>query len=265
MRQRIFRIPRARPVGLALAAALLLSLALVGFANRRIPSSATISFPGRPLGVGDTVDWDFHALAPLPAQSVAVSGTWAVRAEGSPESSSGALAVVPAGRATTPTAARGAVCQTTGSWSGLRPVDYLLLDKRFPLLVLGEAVFEDVRVEARFRLLKGLLDQAAGIAFRIRNQDEYYVVRASAVEGNVNLYRFLDGRRALISEAPAAIYNDVWHTLVVEARGSHIEWSLDARSLGQVDDLTFRRGGGLGLWTRADSVSCFEHLRARAL
>ena len=91
------------------------------------------------------------------------------------------------------------------------------------------------------------------------------MVRANALEGNVNLYRFVDGRRALIRETPAAVYNDVWHTLVVEARGSHIEWSLDAQALGQVDDLTFRRGGGLGLWTRADSVTCFEHLRARAL
>jgi hypothetical protein len=261
MRRRLLRASRAHTVGLALAAALLLSLALVGFANRRVPPAATISFPGRPLAVGETVDWDFDAAGPLPPQSVVLSGTWAVRGEGSPDPSAGARAVAPTGGAT----ARGAVCQTAGSWTGLRPVDFLFLDKRVPLLALGEAVFDDVRVEARFRLLKGVLDQAAGIAFRIRNQDEYYVVRASAIEGNVNLYRFLDGRRALIREAPAAVYNDVWHTLVVEARGSHIEWSLDARSMGQVDDLTFRRGGGLGLWTRADSVTCFEHLRARAL
>jgi len=173
--------------------------------------------------------------------------------------------MAPSGDATDRTAQRGAVCQTAGSWSGVRPLDFLVLDKRFPLLALGETVFDDVRVEARFRLLKGILDQAAGIAFRMRNQDEYYVVRASAVERNVNLYRFVDGRRALVGEAPAAVSNDVWHTLVVEARGSHIEWSLDAQNLGQVDDLTFRRGGGLGLWTRADSVTCFEHLRARAL
>lgn len=265
MRWRVFRASGVRSVGLALAAALLLSLVLLGFANRRVAPAATISFPAKPFGVGDAANWEFDPAGPLPPQSVMVSGTWALRAEGSTASSQGALAVAADGRATEQAARRGAVCQTAGSWTGLRPLDYLVLDKRFPLLVLGEAVFDDVRAETRFRLLKGVLDQAAGIAFRIRNQDEYYVVRASAVEGNVNLYRFLDGRRALVREAPAAIYNEVWHTLVVEARGSHIEWSLDAQSLGQVDDLTFRRGGGLGLWTRADSVTCFEHLRARAL
>ena len=139
---------RAQAVGLALAATVLLSLALVGFANRRVPPATTISFPGRPLARGDTVDWVFDAAAPLPPESVVLSGTWAVRTEADRRRRSRARGSRRRDWSRErPAATRGVVCQTAGGSTGLLPLDFLRLDKRFPLLVLGEAVFDDVRVE----------------------------------------------------------------------------------------------------------------------
>jgi hypothetical protein len=281
-------VTRARRLLPVAAAVVLGSLALVGLANRRIAPTGSVSFPGRPLGGGELLTWELAADDPLPTDAVVLGGAWAVRAVPTPTpperatlrplaaggreqsgertvdmdpwSSAGAAA-----EPLLPSQPRGMLCQVAGGPTGLLPLDFLLVDKRFPLLTLGEKVLEDLRVEAAFLLLRGNVDRAAGLAFRVRNQDEYYVVRANALEGNVNLYRFVDGRRSLIREAPAAVRDDVWHTLAVEARGSRIAWALDGYPLGEVDDLTFRRGGGLGLWTKADSVTCFDRIRAQAL
>jgi hypothetical protein len=144
------------------------------------------------------------------------------------------------------------------------PLDFLLVDKRFPLLALDALAGADLAIEARFKLLGGNVDRAAGIAFRMRDQGNYYVVRANGLETNVNLYKFVDGRRSIMREARAEVPSGVWQTLSVEAQGRSIRWGLDGQLLGQVEDQTYQ-SGGIGLWTKADSISCFAGLHVGAL
>jgi hypothetical protein len=66
---------------------------------------------------------------------------------------------------------------------------------RFPLAILDGFEARDVAVLVRFRPVSGTVDQAAGLVVRLRDSRNYYVARANALEGNVRLYRVVDGRR----------------------------------------------------------------------
>jgi hypothetical protein len=226
--------------------ALLVGLGLALVANRPIPPSGAVSYVGRQDLAPAEWAWDVGMAGGLPAGAVVVDGTWAVRVD--PDApGSGA-----------------AVCEVAGGPTGIMPLDFLLIDKRFPLLALDAPTGPDLAIEVQFKLLSGNVDRAAGIAFRIRDEGNYYVVRANGLEANINLYKFVDGRRSIMREARAEIPSGVWQTLSVEAQGTSIRWGLDGRPLGQVDDTTYETGG-IGLWTKADSISCFAGLRIRAL
>jgi hypothetical protein len=225
---------------------LLFGIVLTVFANRTIVPAGAVSYGDREAALPAEWKWDLAMTGDLPAGAVVVDGTWTMRGEpGAPGSGA-------------------AVCEVAGGPTGIMPLDFVLVDKRFPLLALEAPVGADLAIEVRFKLLGGNVDRAAGIAFRIRDQGNYYVVRANGLESNANLYKFVDGRRSMIREARAEVPSAVWQTLGVQAQGASIRWSLDGRPLGQVEDSTYQ-SGGIGLWTKADSVSCFAGLQVRAL
>ena len=47
----------------------------------------------------------------------------------------------------------------------------------------------------KFKLISGRVDQAAGLVWRYRDENNYYIVRANALEDNVVLYKVENGRR----------------------------------------------------------------------
>ena len=65
---------------------------------------------------------------------------------------------------------------------------------RFPLAILDGFEAEDVEVTARFKPVAGKVDQAAGLMVRLQDEDNYYIARANALEGNVRLYKVVDGK-----------------------------------------------------------------------
>ena len=64
-------------------------------------------------------------------------------------------------------------------------------DNRFPLAIYGPLSAKNVEVSLRFKPVAGKVDQAGGIAVRLTSPDNYYVVRANALEDNVNFYRVI--------------------------------------------------------------------------
>jgi hypothetical protein len=71
-------------------------------------------------------------------------------------------------------------------------------DYRFPLAIFKSVVAKNIDVSARFKPVAGRVDQAGGIAVRVIDADNYYVVRANALEDNVRFYRVVKGRREQI-------------------------------------------------------------------
>lgn len=68
-------------------------------------------------------------------------------------------------------------------------------DYRFPLAIYNPHAGKNVEVSVRFKPVAGSVDQAAGIAVRLQTPDDYYVVRANALEDNVRFYRVVKGKR----------------------------------------------------------------------
>ncbi len=140
------------------------------------------------------------------------------------------------------------------------PTDY-----RFPLAVYQPLQAHDVEASVRFKAVSGKGDQAGGLAVRLADVDNYYVVRANALEGNVNLYRVVKGRRQQIAGASAKVPSGVWHTLTLRAEGDRLSVSFDGKPLLTHSDRTFAGPGKVALWTKADSVTHFDRLEIRSL
>ena len=68
-------------------------------------------------------------------------------------------------------------------------------DYRFPLAIYKPHSGKNVEVSVRFKPVAGSVDQAGGIAVRLQTPDDYYVVRANALEDNVRFYRVVKGKR----------------------------------------------------------------------
>ena len=67
---------------------------------------------------------------------------------------------------------------------------------RFPLCIYDAFEARDVDLSVSFKPLSGRVDQAAGLVWRYRDPDNYYVVRANALEDNVVLYKVENGERS---------------------------------------------------------------------
>jgi len=131
-------------------------------------------------------------------------------------------------------------------------------DYRFPLAVFQQISAKDVDVVVRFKPVAGTVDQAGGIAVRLTTPDDYYVVRANALEDNVRFYRVVKGRRAEIKGSNTKVATNQWHTLGLRAEGEHFTVSFDGKTLFTVEDKTFPNAGKVALWTKADSVTHFD-------
>jgi hypothetical protein len=70
---------------------------------------------------------------------------------------------------------------------------------RFPLAIWESASIRDGEISVAFKTLDGIVDQAAGIVWRYQDPNNYYIVRANALENNVVLYKVEKGVRLSIA------------------------------------------------------------------
>ena len=141
---------------------------------------------------------------------------------------------------------------------------------RFPLAVYEKASVKDGTLSVKFKTVSGGVDQAAGLVWRYKDPDNYYIVRANALEDNVVLYKVENGQRISLAPkgAPSKTYGvkhrvpqQTWSTLGVTFQGGVFTISFDGQELFTVEDSTFTASGKVGLWTKADSVTYFDDFR----
>jgi hypothetical protein len=138
-------------------------------------------------------------------------------------------------------------------------------DYRFPMAVFDQPVLQDLDVAVRFKPVAGEVDRAAGIAVRLTDRDNYYVVRANALEDNVRLYRVVKGDRQQFAGANVKVPSGVWQELRLVVRGNRFEVFFGGKSLYTATDATFPGTGRVALWTKADSITSFDDLRITGL
>ena len=144
----------------------------------------------------------------------------------------------------------------------LAQLDADTTDYRFPVAVANEPTFKDVRLSVRCKPVSGRGDQGCGLVFRYRDENNYYITRANALEDNVRLYHVVKGRRVEFAGWNGTVKTGIWHDLRVDAKGDHFEVYFDGKKVMDAHDKTFSDAGNVGLWTKADSVIYFDDLTA---
>lgn len=232
MRQRVQRRARPRQPGAIVVLVTALLLAGCGGQVGTTATVATRSTVASATGTAGVARWSFDGdpVGTPPPGMTAFAGSWAVRAEAGAPSAPNAL------------------CQTGTA--------------EFPALALGAAVYADVALAARVKPIAGKTDQVAGLLARIQDRDNYYILRANALENNVNLYRYVGGKREALKEGKASVPAGQWQDLRLEVTGNRLRGFLNGQVVVEATDDTFT-AGKVGLWTKADSQTCFDDVEAR--
>src|SRR5439155_18022711 len=112
-------------------------------------------------------------------------------------------------------------------------------------------------IAVKFKAIAGSEDRAAGLVWRARDANNYYVVRANALEDNVVLYKTVNGVRSPLDivvrkggfgvGAPVPVIR--WHSLRIDFKGSRLTVHYNGNQLFVVEDSTLSDAGKLGLWT----------------
>jgi hypothetical protein len=142
-----------------------------------------------------------------------------------------------------------------------------------PVLLFTNETFANFTLTTRFKIVGGTTAPEAGIAFRVQNESNYYVIRASAL-GNLLWYRVVDGVRYEANGigVQVPIPRDAWQELRIECAGNSIRGILNGKLLippaaggatnndTAVNDSTFP-AGKVGFWTAGDTAAYFADTR----
>ena len=143
---------------------------------------------------------------------------------------------------------------------------------RYPLAIYRKADLRDGELSVKLKPISGRVDASGGLVWRYRDENNYYVVRANALEGNTVLYKVENGKRSSLAPkgmppgtygVKHAVASQRWSTLGVEFRGSLFTVFFDGKQLFQVEDDSFAGGGKVGLWTKADAVTYFDDFQVK--
>ncbi len=138
----------------------------------------------------------------------------------------------------------------------------------YPLLLKDDTNIKDGFIEAKFKAIAGSEDRAAGLVWRAGDANNYYVVRANALEDNVVVYKTVNGVRSALDivgrkggyGVSVSVPADQWLGLRVDFKGSRFRVLYNGKQLFDVEDSTFSDAGKVGLWTKADSVTVFDQI-----
>lgn len=120
-------------------------------------------------------------------------------------------------------------------------------------------------VSVQFKLIAGATDQTAGVAFNIKPDHSYLYARYNTKDGNVALWKYEKGERTVLAhgELHEQLPFGVWHTLTVNVSGRAVSATVnDKFRVSHTIDRDVN--GGVGLWTKADSVTAFRRFTANS-
>ncbi|MBS1858816.1 MAG: hypothetical protein JST11_25825 [Acidobacteria bacterium] len=131
-----------------------------------------------------------------------------------------------------------------------------------PLAIWEEASLRDGDISVRIKPVSGREMQTAGIVWRYRDENNYYLARANALDRNIQVFKVENGRRIpLMAAVRHELPSNQWSILKVSVKGRRFQVYVDHRRVLQGQDGTFAAPGKVGLWTAGDSVTYFDDFR----
>jgi hypothetical protein len=134
----------------------------------------------------------------------------------------------------------------------------------FNLCVAEASHFKDVELQVAFKAVRGKNDQGGGLVWRYRDRDNYYIARMNPLEDNFRVYRVVAGKRKqLQSKDGLKVKAGEWHTIKIDMEADHIHCYFDGEKMLDTKDETFKDAGKIGLWSKSDAETHFDHLEVR--
>ena len=141
---------------------------------------------------------------------------------------------------------------------------------RFPLCLYDKVRATDGDISVKMKILSGKEDRDAGVVFRVVDQNNYYLVRASAREHDIVMFRVRDGHfePIRVSSPKSGTYGvrhpirvGDWNLLRVTYKGSQTTVYFNHRKAFEASDNALNAAGRAGVWTNADTVAYFDDFR----
>jgi hypothetical protein len=130
----------------------------------------------------------------------------------------------------------------------------------FNICVAEETRYKDFSLSVSFKAVAGEKDQGGGFVWRYRDHDNYYICRMNPLEDNYRVYHVVNGKRTQIGgKEGIKIPVGEWHKLMIHLQGNKMAGYLDDKMMWEVTDETFKGAGKVGLWTKADARTHFDH------
>ena len=119
----------------------------------------------------------------------------------------------------------------------------------YPLLLKDDTSIKDGFIAIKFKAIAGSEDRAAGLVWRARDANNYYVVRANALEDNVVLYKTVNGVRSSLDivgrkggyGVGAAVPANQWHALRVDFSSNRFRVIYSGKQLFEVEDFDLQQ------------------------
>jgi hypothetical protein len=131
-----------------------------------------------------------------------------------------------------------------------------------PLAIVNAVNLRDGDVSVRMKAIPGHGSQSAGVVFRYRDPDNYYVATADSSRQDVVVYRVKNGvRTPLLRHVKRDVPANQWSIIKVSLGGDRIQVFMGHRRVLRIQDKTFSGPGKVGLWAGGDSVTYFDDFR----
>jgi hypothetical protein len=137
--------------------------------------------------------------------------------------------------------------------------------ERSPLAIYTTASLKNAEISLRLKATGGKSDQGGGVAVRLSNPQNYYLVQLDAQRDRVVFSHVDNGVSEEIVGVDADIASHTWHTLTVRAVDNEFVVSLDGDWVFTAFDKTLSQAGRIALWTNGDGITRFDSIAIRPL
>ena len=129
------------------------------------------------------------------------------------------------------------------------------------MLRLSPFVYADVRLTARLRMPDETIVQESGLLLRLQSTKSGYLLRINSGRDTIAWDKLENGQRTLLRKAPLPVMAGEWRELQAEARGGALTGSVNGWKLIEAQDASYD-SGQVGVWTQADTPSCYLDIGA---
>jgi hypothetical protein len=141
-------------------------------------------------------------------------------------------------------------------------------DGVFPVAWVKDSKARDLSLTVRLfpvhppASVQGAVHDGAGIVVRLKDPDNYYLLRAVPHEARVRLYKVENGKRSTLAGKETEVPTGQWHKLQLLVKGNTFTAYFNGAKLFAHEDKAFEEAGAFGLWCKPNNVTYFDDLKA---